>query len=200
MRTKNLVIYFLLALAASLVFGVFILVRPQEKLQVTTSAAVADLQAIEKDLARDGISTTGLTVMTAPHFLGRDKNGNSWDIKAEKAVQQGAETGVLRLYHMDALVHNRRGQAIRFEAGDGTYTQIKDRLSLGQGVRVTGEKFSLMIAAFTYNLESGNGEGEGAVTIASDLGALRANHVALQNNADRVVLTGAVHAVLKRGQ
>jgi hypothetical protein len=199
-RTKNLIIYFLLAVAVSLIFGVFMLVRPQEKLKVRAETAAEDIKAIQQDLAQDGIPTTGLTVMTAPHFLGRDKDGKSWDVMAEKAVQQGTEAGLLRLYNLSAAVQNSRGQEVRIVAGDGTYNQSKDELSLTQGVKVSGQRFDLVIDAFTYNLGSGNGAGEGAVKLTSDLGTLRANHVSLQNNADRVVLKGKVHAVIKRGQ
>lgn len=197
MTTKNLVIYFLLAVAVSLIFGVFMLVRPQEKLKVKAETAAEDLKAIEKDLAQDGIPTVGLTVMTAPHFLGRDKDGKGWDIQAEKAVQQGTEAGVLRLYMLNAAVENSRQQTVRFVAGEGTYDQGKNALTLTQDVKVTGTKFALDIDAFTYNLASGNGEGQGAIRIVSDLGTLRANHVTLQNNADRVVLKGKVHALVK---
>ena len=200
MRTKNLIIYFLLAVAVSLIFGVFMLVQPQQKLKVRAETAAEDIKAIQQDLAQDGIPTTGLTVMTAPHFLGRDKDGKSWDVTAEKAVQQGTEAGMLRLYGLSAAVQNSRGQEVRFVAGDGTYNQSKDELSLTQGVKVSGQRFNLVIDAFTYNLASGSGTGEGAVQLTSDLGTLRANHVSLQNNADRVVLKGKVHAVIKRGQ
>jgi hypothetical protein len=192
--------YFMLAVAVSLIFGVFMLVRPQEKLKVRAETAAEDIKAIQQDLAQDGIPTTGLTVMTAPHFLGRDKDGKSWDVMADKAVQQGTEAGMLRLYGLNASVQNSRGQAVRFEAGDGTYNQSKDELSLTQGVKVTGQRFNLAIDAFTYNLASGSGSGAGAVLLTSDLGTLRANQVSLQNNADRVVLKGKVHAVIKRGQ
>lgn len=197
MQTKNLLIYFMLAIAVSLIFGVFMLVRPQEKLRVKAETAAADLKAIEKNLAQDGIPTVGLTVMTAPHFLGRDKDGKGWDIQAEKAVQQGTEAGVLRLYNLNAAVVNSRQQTVRFTAGEGTYEQSKDSLTLTQDVKVSGNKFNLNIDAFTYNLVSGSGEGQGAIQIVSELGNLRANHVTLQNNADRVVLKGKVHALVK---
>ena len=197
MQTKNLLIYFMLAVAVSLIFGVFMLVRPQEKLRVSVDTATEDLKAIKADLSKDGIPTTGLTIMTAPHFLGRDKSGKSWDIQAEKAVQQGTEAGVLRLYGLRAAVENQRGQTVIITAGDGTYIQVKDELNLTEGVCVTGQRFDLTIAAFAYNLKTGNGEGTGAVEIHSDLGNLRGNHVSLQNNADRVVLKGKVHALVK---
>lgn len=197
MRTKNLVIYFLLAVAVSLIFGVFMLVQPQQKLKVRNDTAAEDLKAIQQDLAKEGIPTTGLTVMTAPHFLGRDSNGKGWDIQADKAVQQGTEKGLLRLYNLKAAVENQSGKTVTFTAGDGTYNQEKDELSLADGVQVVGNRFTLNIAAFNYHLKSGNGEGEGAIQITSDLGQLRANHATLQNNADRVVLKGNVHAVVK---
>jgi hypothetical protein len=187
----------MLAIAMSLIFGVFMLVRPQEKLKVKAETAAEDLKAIEKDLAKDGIPTVGLTVMTAPHFLGRDKDGKGWDIQAEKAVQQGTEQGVLRLYNLNAAVQNQRQQTVRFTAGEGTYEQSKDSLNLTDNVKVTGNKFNLTIDAFTYNLASGAGEGKGAIQVVSELGNLRADHVTLQNNADRVVLRGNVHALVK---
>lgn len=168
------------------------------------SVEEADLEKekTDKDLVEESFKGATVkdfkqTVMQSPNFLGEDINKKLWSLKAVKAIQTGdLAAGVTNLYNVIANTLSAQDSKVDYVADKGEYFSEKQIIKLEGNVKIKTKTFILQTESLNYNLKKAYAETNSQAVIKSDFGELFGNKLQSFNNADKLVLTGNVKAIL----
>ncbi|MFZ2587564.1 MAG: hypothetical protein WAZ18_05560 [Alphaproteobacteria bacterium] len=195
LRTLKLVV--LLAAAVGLLVLLAVGVRDDRFLRVSTRTPPL---VEEVDVGAVVSATQVNSVLKDAVYEGDDGEGNSWEVRAAEAVQQGgAEDATLTLQRVVAQWLG--DEPVKVTAARGVFTQAVKKLVLDGGVVVEGMGLTMTMPEAVADvglatLESAGGK----VKIEGDMGGydvvLTGNRFVMDERGNRLVLRGGVHGVL----
>jgi lipopolysaccharide export system protein LptC len=140
------------------------------------------------ELAPDDIDNLKMVNL---RFDGMDKQNRPFSITADIASQNTDLEGVIDLVEPRADITLSDGAWVALMAGDGHYDRDSDGLALGGGVNVFHDKgFEMSTDTVDVDLETGTAVSDTATTGQGPAGFLNAAGFRLENDGNRVFLTG----------
>lgn len=111
------------------------------------------------------------TVLLEPRYTGRDITGQSWEIKADQAEQDGTlDTETLVLDNVTAKLSQANGEELLFSADEGLFKQSANSLTLNDHVRVQGYGLELTTPSLTGNMDTRAVQSTGPLTVTGIFG------------------------------
>lgn len=148
------------------------------------------------DIASLGVTREGL-VMETPRLSGTDGRGNSYEVTAERAIQNFASPTLVKLENIVAHIMLGPDGTADFTAKSGTYDTVAEHLVLDDGLKVASSKgYDAALTRVEIDLKSGGATVTSPIDITSDRGALHAAGARFDDKAGIVTFTGGVSLTL----
>lgn len=134
--------------------------------------------------------------LTQARYLGTDTSDQPFEIRAERAAQQGGEGSVVDLAEPQADITLKQGTWLAMAAKSGVYDQDRQVLTLDGAVSFYhGSGYELRTPAATLDVKQGIAWGNSPVEGQGPLGTVEAGGFRVLNDGDVLVFTG--HARLR---
>lgn len=138
------------------------------------------------------ITAEGLT-MDAPKLSGSDGKGRTYEVTAERAVQDLSDPKKIRLYGITARIRQADGQRADFSAGSGLYDAGEQALVLDQDIRITSNDGSeAELKRASIDLATGNVESDAPIAFSSSLGSIEAKGMTVGEKGGAVTFRDGV--------
>lgn len=148
------------------------------------------------DIASLGVTREGL-VMETPRLSGTDGRGNSYEVTAERAIQNFASPTLVKLENIVAHIILGPDGTADFTAKSGTYDTAAEHLVLDDGLKVASSKgYDAALTRVEIDLKSGGATVTSPIDITSDRGTLHAAGARFDDKAGIVTFTGGVSLTL----
>lgn len=127
-----------------------------------------------------------------PRFVGKDDKGRAFVLTAAAAVRD--ENDYQRvLLDRPALILDAEGvNPTRVTARSGVYNEDRKMLNLDGGVKMSGADVTFDTVSSIFNTATGELEGQGQISGASQLGEITAKSYGVYDKGDRLVFKGGV--------
>ncbi|MEM9223163.1 MAG: LPS export ABC transporter periplasmic protein LptC [Pseudomonadota bacterium] len=155
---------------------------------------VAVLPKLFPIAALAGLSLTadGL-VMNSPRLAGHLGEGRRYEVVAERAVQSLLNPSQLSLEGLTADLDMGKGEQVTIEGNQASYDTDTEVLELDGGVSINSSDGSQMsLPGAIVRLRDGTVTGEGAISITSPKGHIRAGGIRVSDGGDIIRLTRGV--------
>lgn len=152
------------------------------------------------DTSRPGPAQGDLE-LTQARYLGTDKGDQPFEIRAERAAQQGGGRSIVDLTVPQADITLKRGTWLSIAAAKGNYDQDKHVLSLDGPVSLFhGSGYELRTQEATLDVKKGIAWGNKPVEGQGPMGAVEAGGFRVLDDGDVLVFTGhaRLHAYTAR--
>ncbi|MFN7175621.1 MAG: LPS export ABC transporter periplasmic protein LptC [Thermaurantiacus sp.] len=151
-------------------------------------------------LSKDTTAAAGERLLAQEaRYRGETDNGEPFELRAERAVQQTSTVPVVMLTGLSARIERADGEA-RVTAPSGNYNLDTQMIGISGPVEVRSESgFSLDSAAIIVDLNRRTVTTDEAVTGAVPLGTFRADSFAADIEGRRVVMEGGVRLRMAPG-
>ncbi|HUG60685.1 MAG TPA: LPS export ABC transporter periplasmic protein LptC [Methylomirabilota bacterium] len=157
-------------------------------------AAIGILTRIEIGLTIGDIriSAEGLS-MDAPKLSGSDGRGRTFQVTADRAVQDLRDPRIIRLYDIVATVRQPDGQTAEFQAASGVYDAGGQSLALSEQITIrASDGSSANLQHAEIDLVSGDVTSDAPVSFSSSLGAIEAQGMGVGEKGGSVTFEGGV--------
>jgi lipopolysaccharide export system protein LptC len=169
----------LLAIAAMILFAVFNPFRRQ----------VGDLSVGE--LSVDGTKI----VMNHPRLTGVRRDGRSYVVNADKAIQDVLHPTTVELKGIDGDVAMADDGRLKMTAASGVYDSTLQSLKLTKDVHLHSPNYDVTLMSADIDFKAGNYRSDQPVTIVTDSGAtIHADSAEARDNGGELTFTGHVHS------
>lgn len=127
-----------------------------------------------------------------PRFVGKDDKGRAFVLTAATAVRD--ENDYQRvLLDRPALILDAEGvNPTRVTAKSGVYKEDRQMLNLDGGVKMSGGDVTFDTVSSIFNTATGELEGQGQISGASQLGEITAKSYGVYDKGERLVFKGGV--------
>lgn len=127
-----------------------------------------------------------------PRFVGKDNKGRAFVLTAAAAVRD--ENDYQRvLLDRPALILDAEGvNPTRVTAKSGVYNEDRQMLNLDGGVKMSGGDVTFDTVSSIFNTATGELEGQGQISGASQLGEITAKSYGVYDKGERLVFKGGV--------
>ena len=127
-----------------------------------------------------------------PRFVGKDNKGRAFVLTAAAAVRD--ENDYQRvLLDRPALILDAEGvNPTRVTARSGVYNEDRQMLNLDGGVKMSGGDVTFDTVSSIFNTATGELEGQGQISGASQLGEITAKSYGVYDKGERLVFKGGV--------
>nr|WP_246329627.1 LPS export ABC transporter periplasmic protein LptC [Chthonobacter rhizosphaerae] len=138
------------------------------------------------------ISAEGLS-MDAPKLSGSDGKGRTYEVTAERAVQDLSDPKRIRLYGISATVRQADGRTADFTAGSGLYDAGGQSLVLDEDLTIRGsDGTSADLKTATIDLATGEVESDAPIAFSSSLGSIEAKGMSVGERGGAVTFHDGV--------
>ncbi|EJF91039.1 LPS export ABC transporter periplasmic protein LptC [Bartonella tamiae] len=153
--------------------------------------------SVELVVLNDEQNSDGRLTMTDPQLEGYTSANKPYSLKAEKAIQNPSQSGVIELQNITAeLPLGERGQAF-VEAEGGFYDNINGRLQLNKPFVVkTNDGMIAKLASADVNLATSQVNTNDPVDIQRTGQRLKANIMQVRENGQVIFFGGGVHLII----
>jgi len=143
-------------------------------------------------LAGVAIDTKSL-IMEKPHLSGFDGTEHSYEVHAERAVQDLANPKVVRLEEIAAEFGLSSDVRVSLGATAGIFDGNTEILALQDGITVSStDGYAAKLVSATVNFGEGSLRSENPVEISAAEGLLRSEKVSISDRGKKVVFSGGV--------
>jgi lipopolysaccharide export system protein LptC len=143
-------------------------------------------------LAGVAIDTKSL-VMEKPHLSGFKGTEHSYEVVAERAIQDLANPKIVRLEKIDAEFGLTSDVTVSLDAMAGLFDGDKETLELSDGITVSSTNgYEAKLETAMINFGAGHLTSDGAIEIRSSEGLIRARALSISDRGKKVVFTGGV--------
>lgn len=138
------------------------------------------------------ITAEGLS-MDAPRLSGSDGKGRTYEVTADKAVQDLSDPQVIRLGGIRAQVRQADGSSADFSAASGVYDARAQTLVLDRDIAIrASDGTAADLERAEIDLATGEVSSDAPVAFSSSLGAIRARGMEVGEKANSVTFGGGV--------
>ena len=193
----------LLASAAALTVGLFLLSKPAPQLlQPLSSAPPAEPAApghltpslIEK---AHKLREKASAILEKPRFIGRDKYDRRWELNADQAVQERGETAI-QMLDVSGNAFDAKGRAMAVHAKQGSFDETQKEATLEDNVNASLFGLNMNTPKVHYDLQKQELSGP-VVTITGTRGKLEAGTYAIDLGANKARFSGQVKVTVQLG-
>ncbi len=151
-------------------------------------------------VGRVGLEGTRIT-MERPRLSGYRADGQPYEIKAMKVVQDTAAPKLFQLDQVDAKLGAKDGSTTRIEALKGKYDSDTDQLDLFGVVRVRNEgRYDMSLKRASIDMKTNSVQSSEPVSVAIPGGVVEAGALAFSESAQCVAFSGSVHSSFEGGK
>lgn len=148
------------------------------------------------DIAGVTIDTKSL-VMEKPHLSGFKGTEHSYEVVAERAVQDLANPKVVRLEKIDAEFGLTSDVKVSLDAEAGVFDGDKETLVLSDGINVSSTNgYAARLEAAAVDFESGQMSSDTPVEIRLTEGLIRARAMRVEDRGKKIIFSGGVSVTL----
>jgi len=136
----------------------------------------------------DGLALTGegLT-MASPDISGHDALGRSYQVTADRAVQDLADPGIIRMFGVEARFTEPDGVAATFTADEARYDSDAEQLTLAGNIRIASNGGdSAELSRAVIDLAAGTVDSDAPVAFTSSFGAISAGTMSIERESGTV--------------
>ena len=138
--------------------------------------------------------------MLSPRYVGRDGEGRTYLVTAERARPVDADVRRIGLTSPQADLSLPEGRWLTVMAGYGLFRQAESSLRLEQGVNVfTDAGYEMTTAAVEVDLAGGSARTDVPVSGQGPVGRLEAERMRIEERGRRLLFDGHVHVTLYPG-
>jgi lipopolysaccharide export system protein LptC len=169
------------ALAGAGVVAFFVAIK-------TMTSDIADLFT----LASIAVDSKNL-IMEKPHLSGFKGTEHSYEVHAERAVQDLTNPKVVRLEMIDAEFGLTSEVRVSLDATAGVFDGDKETLELSEGITVSStDGYAAKLEMAMVDLRAGTLVSEGAIEISSTDGLVRSRALSISDRGKKIAFTGGV--------
>jgi lipopolysaccharide export system protein LptC len=157
-------------------------------------AAIGVVTRIEIGLSIGDVRITaeGLS-MEAPRLSGSDGRGRTFEVDADRAVQDLRDPRIIRLYGIRATVRQPDGDTADFRAGAGVYNAGEENLTLADDITIhSSDGSSARLQHAAIDLVTGDVVSDAPVAFSSSLGSIEAQEMDVGQRGGSVTFGGGV--------
>jgi lipopolysaccharide export system protein LptC len=150
-----------------------------------------------------GVSFTGIDlksnalVMENPHVSGFSGSSQSYELSADRAVQNLKNPQVVTLEGIDARLGIETGDTAKLDAGRGIYDSKAETLSLRDKISIkTSTGYEAEFNRADVNLKNGTLQASEPVELRSADGTIRGNQVEIVEGGKRIIFKNGVSMTL----
>jgi lipopolysaccharide export system protein LptC len=154
----------------------------------TMTSDIADLFT----LASIAVDSKNL-IMEKPHLSGFKGTEHSYEVHAERAMQDLSNPKIVRLEMIDAEFGLTSAVRVSLDATAGVFDGDEETLELSQGITVSStDGYSAKLEMATVDLRAGTLVSEGAIEISSSDGLVRSRALSISERGKKIAFTGGV--------
>ncbi len=132
-------------------------------------------------------------IMEKPHLSGFKGTEHSYEVVAERAVQDLANPKVVRLEKIDAEFGLTSAIRVSLDATTGVFDGDKETLELSDGIAVSStDGYAAKLEVAMIDLRAGTLLSEGPVEISSSEGLIRSRALSISDRGKKIAFTGGV--------
>lgn len=145
------------------------------------------------------ISADGLS-MNAPRLSGSDGKGRTYEVVAERAVQDLKDPKIIRLERITAHISQADGSSADFSARSGVYDARAQSLVLQEDIRIrASDGSSADLQRAQIDLATGAVTSDAPVAFSSSLGSVQAEGMSVGQRSKSVTFDGGVRMTVDPG-
>ncbi|VAW13300.1 hypothetical protein MNBD_ALPHA09-864 [hydrothermal vent metagenome] len=138
------------------------------------------------------IGTDGIR-MVAPKLTGVDNNQQTFEIKADEAIQDRADPTKVTLVGIDARVNLKDGGTIGFSAQKGVYNTDLNQIWLSESLEIrSSEGYVAQLSEAQVDFKNGQMVSNSPVLIFTNDGVINASGVQVLDGGNKVIFSGRV--------
>jgi lipopolysaccharide export system protein LptC len=154
----------------------------------TMTSDIADLFT----LASIAVDSKNL-IMEKPHLSGFKGTEHSYEVHAERAVQDLTNPKVVRLEMIDAEFGLTSEVRVSLDATAGVFDGDKETLELSKGITVSStDGYAAKLDMANVDLRGGTLVSEGTIEISSVDGLIRSRALSISDHGKKIAFTGGV--------
>lgn len=161
-------------------------------------AFLVTIKIVTSDIA-ELFSLAGVTVdtksliMEKPHLSGFKGTEHSYEVFAERAVQDLANPKIVRLEKIDAEFGLTSDVRVSLDATAGVFDGTKETLELSEGITVSStDGYAANLEAAMIDFDKGGLSSDGSIEIRSSEGLIRSRSLTISERGKKIVFGGGV--------
>ena len=147
---------------------------------------------VEFDPGKVSVGAEGIR-MVAPKLTGVDENQQTFEIKADEAIQDRADPAKVTLVGIDARVNLTDGGTIGFSAHKGVYNTDLNQIWLSESIEIrSSEGYVAQLSEAQVDFKNGLMVSNSPVLIFTNDGVINASGVQVLDGGKKVIFSGRV--------